>query len=200
LTWAIKQSKGSANSHNIVDFPNQAVEFSTTNNCDQKTRYIVAKPELGTKRTCPETDKNFYDLNKDPIVSPYTDKEYPLSFFITEVEQRKSKVVAAKPPEKPKEVVETDDEDANEDDDGPEIISLEDADESSTDDDDTDDDADGDETEAIADLPGVDTEDDDDDDDDDIKSDDDTFLENEDEDTDLSDVIGTRDSNEKDEV
>ena len=35
----------------------------------------------GVKRVCPETGKRFYDLNKDPIVSPYTDKEYGLSFF-----------------------------------------------------------------------------------------------------------------------
>jgi len=41
----------------------------------------VAKAELGTKRTDPETGKKFYDLNRDPIVSPYTGKSYPLSFF-----------------------------------------------------------------------------------------------------------------------
>jgi len=41
----------------------------------------VAKPELGTKRIDPETGKKFYDLNRDPIVSPYTGKSYPLSFF-----------------------------------------------------------------------------------------------------------------------
>mgnify|MGYP000020585179 CR=1 FL=1 len=41
----------------------------------------VAKPELGTKRVCPETGRKFYDLNKDPIVSPYTGKEYPISYF-----------------------------------------------------------------------------------------------------------------------
>jgi uncharacterized protein (TIGR02300 family) len=41
----------------------------------------VAKPELGTKRIDPETGKKFYDLNKDPVVSPYTGKSYPLSFF-----------------------------------------------------------------------------------------------------------------------
>lgn len=35
----------------------------------------------GVKRLCPETGKRFYDLNKDPIVSPYTGKEYELSFF-----------------------------------------------------------------------------------------------------------------------
>nr|WP_210303812.1 TIGR02300 family protein [Rhizobium esperanzae] len=45
------------------------------------TRLIVAKAELGTKRTDPETGKKFYDLNRDPIVSPYTGKSYPLSFF-----------------------------------------------------------------------------------------------------------------------
>lgn len=28
--------------------------------------------EWGTKRVCPTTGKRFYDLNKNPIVSPYT--------------------------------------------------------------------------------------------------------------------------------
>ena len=28
--------------------------------------------EWGTKRVCPTTGKRFYDLNRDPIVSPYT--------------------------------------------------------------------------------------------------------------------------------
>ena len=28
--------------------------------------------EWGTKRICPTTGKRFYDLNKNPIVSPYT--------------------------------------------------------------------------------------------------------------------------------
>lgn len=41
----------------------------------------MAKPNLGTKRVDPETGKKFYDLNKDPIVSPYTGKSYPLSYF-----------------------------------------------------------------------------------------------------------------------
>jgi len=41
----------------------------------------VAKAELGTKRIDPETGKKFYDLNKDPIVSPYTGTSYPRSFF-----------------------------------------------------------------------------------------------------------------------
>jgi uncharacterized protein (TIGR02300 family) len=41
----------------------------------------LAKDERGTKREDPETGKKFYDLNKDPIVSPYTGKSYPRSFF-----------------------------------------------------------------------------------------------------------------------
>ena len=44
-------------------------------------RLHVAKTELGTKRIDPETGRKFYDLNKDPIVSPYTGKTYPRSFF-----------------------------------------------------------------------------------------------------------------------
>ena len=32
----------------------------------------MAKEEWGTKRVCPTTGKRFYDLNKNPIVSPYT--------------------------------------------------------------------------------------------------------------------------------
>jgi uncharacterized protein (TIGR02300 family) len=38
----------------------------------------VAKPELGTKRVCPETGRKFYDLNKDPVISPYTGKIVPV--------------------------------------------------------------------------------------------------------------------------
>ncbi|WP_105383842.1 TIGR02300 family protein [Neorhizobium alkalisoli] len=41
----------------------------------------MAKAELGTKRTDPDTGKKFYDLNRDPVVSPYTGKSWPLSFF-----------------------------------------------------------------------------------------------------------------------
>ncbi|WP_019223166.1 TIGR02300 family protein [Bartonella rattaustraliani] len=41
----------------------------------------MAKQELGTKRVDPETGKKFYDLNRDPIVSPYTGISYPRSYF-----------------------------------------------------------------------------------------------------------------------
>jgi uncharacterized protein (TIGR02300 family) len=41
----------------------------------------LAKPDRGTKREDPETGKKFYDLGRDPIVSPYTGKSYPRSYF-----------------------------------------------------------------------------------------------------------------------
>jgi len=39
----------------------------------------VAKPELGTKRICPDTGRKFYDLNKTPVISPYTGKVVPIA-------------------------------------------------------------------------------------------------------------------------
>ena len=39
----------------------------------------MAKPELGTKRVCPETGRKFYDLNKTPVISPYTGKVVPIA-------------------------------------------------------------------------------------------------------------------------
>jgi uncharacterized protein (TIGR02300 family) len=41
----------------------------------------VARPELGTKRVCPTTGKKFYDLDRDPIVSPYTGESWPRTAF-----------------------------------------------------------------------------------------------------------------------
>jgi len=41
----------------------------------------LPKAELGAKRTCPVTGKKFYDLGRDPIVSPYTGQSYPRTYF-----------------------------------------------------------------------------------------------------------------------
>ena len=38
----------------------------------------MAKPELGTKRVCPVTGRKFYDLNKNPVISPYTGQVVPI--------------------------------------------------------------------------------------------------------------------------
>ena len=39
----------------------------------------MAKAELGTKRVCPVTGRKFYDLNKDPVISPYTGEVVPIA-------------------------------------------------------------------------------------------------------------------------
>ena len=39
----------------------------------------MAKPEFGTKRICPTTGKKFYDLNKKPVISPYTGEVVPIA-------------------------------------------------------------------------------------------------------------------------
>ncbi len=43
----------------------------------------MAKAELGTKRVCPETGRKFYDLNKDPVISPYTGKVVPVETYVS---------------------------------------------------------------------------------------------------------------------
>ena len=48
----------------------------------------MPKEEWGTKRLCPTTGKRFYDLNKTPIVSPYTGETI-------EMENGKSRMIAA---------------------------------------------------------------------------------------------------------
>jgi len=59
----------------------------------------VAKPDLGTKRVCPETGRKFYDLNKDPVVSPFTGQSYPRNFFdpVTKGPARAAAAAAAVP-------------------------------------------------------------------------------------------------------
>src|SRR5436305_5644021 len=39
----------------------------------------VAKAELGTKRICPQTGRKFYDLGKNPVISPYTGEVVPIA-------------------------------------------------------------------------------------------------------------------------
>jgi len=121
----------------------------------------VAKAELGTKRVDPDTGRKFYDLNRDPIVSPYTGKSYPRSFF------EETKVSALMEKEEEEDVAEVDTENTE-----IELVSLEDA----------DDEAAG-ATEDLPDLGDDDVELDDDDDD--------TFLEadEDDEDDDMTSII-----------
>ncbi|SPF79869.1 TIGR02300 family protein [Pseudoprimorskyibacter insulae] len=48
----------------------------------------MPKEEWGTKRVCPTTGKRFYDLNRNPIVSPYTGE-------VVEFESQKARMIAA---------------------------------------------------------------------------------------------------------
>ena len=48
----------------------------------------MPKEEWGTKRVCPTTGKRFYDLNADPIVSPYTGE-------VVELDTGKTRMIAA---------------------------------------------------------------------------------------------------------
>ncbi|MBC7477055.1 MAG: TIGR02300 family protein [Pseudorhodobacter sp.] len=71
----------------------------------------MPKLEWGTKRTCPTTGKRFYDLNKTPIVSPYTGE-------VVDIESARRKmaasVIARVAPEKDDDVL-VDDLDTDED-------------------------------------------------------------------------------------
>mgnify|MGYP000264547478 FL=1 len=48
----------------------------------------MPKEEWGVKRLCPTTGKRFYDLNKNPIVSPYTGE-------VVEINSGKSRSITA---------------------------------------------------------------------------------------------------------
>ena len=48
----------------------------------------MPKDEWGVKRVCPTTGKRFYDLNKNPIVSPYTGD-------VVELDTSKTRMIAA---------------------------------------------------------------------------------------------------------
>ena len=48
----------------------------------------MPKAEWGTKRVCPTTGKRFYDLNANPIISPYTGQ-------VVEIDQGKTRTMVA---------------------------------------------------------------------------------------------------------
>lgn len=130
----------------------------------------MAKPDLGTKRICPETGRKFYDLGKEPIVSPYTGTSYPLSFFETAVTSSRGKSA----PRHQEEEVEVETEAVETVDEAAETVSLSDVEEEDDTTGKSDVDVDDDEVEVEA-------------------GDDDTFIEaDEDEEDDMTDIIGSR--------
>jgi uncharacterized protein (TIGR02300 family) len=61
----------------------------------------VAKPELGTKRVCPTTGRKFYDLNKDPVISPYTGQVVPIEAPVTRGRAEPARAVVPEEAETP---------------------------------------------------------------------------------------------------
>jgi uncharacterized protein (TIGR02300 family) len=130
----------------------------------------VAKPELGTKRVCPVTGRKFYDLNKNPVISPYTGEVVPIAPVAASRGRPEPRAAEAAEPELETPEVQ-----------GAEFVSLEDADAE----------AQGKKAE-VAEAVDDDIEVEDD------GGDDDTFIEEDEEgDDDVTDIIG--DGIEKDE-
>jgi uncharacterized protein (TIGR02300 family) len=122
----------------------------------------VARPDLGTKRVCPTTGRKFYDLNKNPIISPYTGQIVAVAAPV--LARGRGDAAAGRPAPEPEEAEVDQAEDA-------ELVSLEEA----------DDEAAG--GKAIPGEDDVELEDD-------AGGEDDTFLEEEDGDDDVTDLIG----------
>ena len=81
----------------------------------------MAKAELGTKRICPDTGRKFYDLNKDPVISPYTGKVVPVETPISRARPEQQAAAAPRTPVPAEEVAVPEPAEA-------EFVSLEDAD------------------------------------------------------------------------
>src|SRR5215470_11782555 len=58
----------------------------------------VAKPELGTKRLCASCSAKFYDLNKDPIHCPKCDAVYEVAVATRPVRPEPAPAPVARPP------------------------------------------------------------------------------------------------------
>jgi len=130
----------------------------------------VAKSELGTKRVCPVTGRKFYDLNKDPVISPYTGEVVPIAPVVsrarTDAAGRAAAAAAAEVKEPEQETAEAE---------NAEFVSLEEAD------------AEAQGTSKTAEIPDTDDIEVEDDD----TMDDNTFIEEEEEGSDdVTDIIG----------
>ncbi|WGW05020.1 TIGR02300 family protein [Tropicibacter oceani] len=96
----------------------------------------MPKEEWGVKRVCPTTGKRFYDLNKNPIVSPYTGEVVNLETgkrgqILADAADKASKAAAA---EETDEVDLLDDDDVEVDLDDDDVLEDEDDDNVSLDD------------------------------------------------------------------
>ena len=81
----------------------------------------MPKEEWGVKRICPTTGRRFYDLGKDPIISPYTGETVTLDdntkTRVAVAEKTKDDIVSDDVTDDDDLLVDDDDTDANIDDD-----------------------------------------------------------------------------------
>ena len=87
----------------------------------------MPKEEWGTKRLCPTTGKRFYDLNADPIVSPYTGEVVSIDTaksrtMVADAEDSQSKKAKAVETEDDDDLLIDDDDDADAADLGDEVL------------------------------------------------------------------------------
>src|ERR1700737_2516416 len=77
-TWGARRHAGIHIPQTAID---RGASTSQVNHRFSKIPRIppVAKSDLGTKRICPTTGKKFYDLNKSPVISPYTGGVVPIA-------------------------------------------------------------------------------------------------------------------------
>ncbi|MEO9825044.1 MAG: TIGR02300 family protein [Paracoccaceae bacterium] len=108
----------------------------------------MPKEEWGTKRICPTSGKRFYDLNKTPIISPYTGETVTIDTGKTN-----RTMVADKPDANSKPEAESDEDEIVLDDDDDDDTDVDLGDDVLDDD---DDDADTVPLEEIADVPAKD--------------------------------------------
>jgi uncharacterized protein (TIGR02300 family) len=109
---------------------------------------VMPKEEWGVKRVCPTTGKRFYDMNRNPIVSPYTGET-----VVIDTGKSGRSLVADKPDKKAVKEAASEEEDLVLDDD----IEIDDDDDADVDldDDDVLDDDEDDDTVALDDLADV---------------------------------------------
>jgi len=97
----------------------------------------MPKEEWGVKRVCPSTGKRFYDLNKNPVVSPYSGEAVELETgksrsIGADAEDAETKKMQKTEAESGSDVIEEDDVDVDlgddvlEDEDDDESVSLDD--------------------------------------------------------------------------
>lgn len=82
----------------------------------------MAKPELGTKRTCPECEARFYDLGKMPCECPKCEHSFEPEILL---KSKKRVVEAEKPKPKPKPAEAVSDDDDDEEETGVEEVTAE---------------------------------------------------------------------------